>query len=287
MTGLDWDDIRFFLTVVRAGTLASAARSLAVDQTTVGRRLASLEDIVGQTLFDRTPRGLVATAAGQRVIAAAETMADAAGDFEVAARSDDVRAIETIRVATTDSLAEHYLIPAILTLRTTAPNVDVAVVTGWVCVNLLRGEADVAVRLVRPNHPRLVARKVADFALRAYASPRYIAARGAPIADFRNHELVAYSEANVSPLTVAGIDASDARIVLRTNNGNAIRRAGRDGVGIVELPSFVGDHDRELVRVCPEHERRYSVYIVTHEDRRRARSVRAVCDAITVAFKSI
>ncbi len=287
MTGLNWDDVRFFLAVARAGSLAAAARALAVDQTTVGRRLAALEDGVGQPLFERTPRGLAATGAGRRVIAAAEAMADAAGDFEVAARSEDVRTIETVRVATTDTLADHFLVPAIAALRTRAPELDVAVITGWAAVNLLRGEADVAVRLVRPNHPRLVAKKLADFALRAYASRAYLARRGTPTADFRGHDVIAYSDALAasSQLAIAGLEASDARIVLQTNNGHALHLAACAGIGVVELPSYTGDRDPALVRVCAAHERRYSVYLVTHAERRRVRSVRAVCDAITAAFR--
>lgn len=286
MIPLDWNDVRFFLAVARAGTLAAAAQTLAVDQTTVGRRLAALEEAVGHRLFERTRRGLLPTAVGQRVRAAAETMADAAGDFEVAARSHDARTLETVRVASTHTLAEHFLIPAIANLRRDAPFVDVELRTGWACVNLLRGEADVAVRLVRPTHPRLVARKVADFALRAYASRAYTAARGLPRADFRGHDVVAYSEAlaAASQLTLGGIDASDARIVLQSNSGSALTRAIHDGIGVGELPSFVGDADPHLVRVCADHERRYSVYVVTHEERRRVRSVRAVCDAIHAAF---
>ena len=214
-------------------------------------------------------------------------MADAAGDVEVAARSDDTLAAETVRVATSDTLAEHFLIPAIADLRAHTPRIHVSILTGWACVNLLRGEADVAVRLVRPTHARLVSRKVADFALRAYASRSYIATHGAPVADFRGHDVIAYSDAlaaSSSQLTIGSVDASDARIVLQSNSGRALQRAACDGIGVAELPSFVGDLEPKLARVCIEHERKYSVYVVTHEDRRRVRSVRAVCDAITAVF---
>lgn len=285
MPQLGWDDVRFFLAVARAGSLASAARTLGVDQTTVGRRLSALEDDLGQPLFERTPRGLVLAAAGKRVLASAEAMADAAGDFEVAARTEDAGIRETVRVATTDSLAEYFVVPALCAVHSRAPNVDVAIVTGWACVNLLRGEADLAVRLVRPSHPRLVARKVADFALRAYAARAYLAARGAPRADFQGHDLIAYTEAlAATSFTIAGIEASDGRVVLQTNSGHALLRAAREGLGITELPSYVGDAEPALVRVCPEHERRYSVYVVAHQDRRRARAVRAVSEAIAAAF---
>ncbi len=287
MADLDWTDVRFFLAVARASSLAAAARTLAVDQTTVGRRLATLEDVVGHRLFDRTPRGLAPTPAGRRVRAAAEAMADAAGDFAVAAQSEDVQTAETVRIATSDSLAEHFVVPALAALRATAPHVEVAVLTGWACVNLLRGEADVALRLVRPVHPRLVARKLADFSMRAYAARSYIARRGLPRADFHGHDLIVYSDAILtsSPRTLAGIDASDARVVLQANNGHAIVRAACAGIGIAELPSYVGDREPALVRACAEHERRYAVYLVTHADRRRVRSVRAVCDAIAAAFR--
>ncbi|AKU99511.1 Transcriptional regulator [Labilithrix luteola] len=283
---MDWDDVRFFLAVTRAGTLASAARSLGVDQTTVGRRLASLEESVGQTLLERAPTGFSPTEVGRRVIGAAETMADAAGDFEIAARSDEAGAVENVRVATTDSLAEHFVIPALATLRARKPNVNVDLQTAWARVNLLRGEADIAVRLVRPTHRRLVARKVADFAMRAYASPAYVAARGMPASDFRGHDVLAYTAAREasSNFTLAGLDARPGRNVLQTNSGSALLRAARDGLGVAELPSYVGDADPGLVRVCANHARFYSVYLVSHEDRRRVRAVRAVSEAIAAAF---
>lgn len=285
---LDWDDVRFFLAVTRAGTLASAARSLGVDQTTVGRRLASLEEAVGQRLLERAPTGFSPTKAGARVLGAAETMADAAGEFEIAARSDDAGAIENVRVATTDSLAEHFVIPAIASLRTRRPNVNVELQTAWARVNLLRGEADLAVRLVRPTHRRLVARKLADFTMRAYASPDYVAARGVPTSDLRGHDVLAYTAAREAGVTftIAGLDARLGRNVLQTNSGSALLRATRDGLGVAELPSYVGDADAGLVRVCAAHARTYSVYLVSHEDRRRVRAVRAVSEAIVAAFEA-
>lgn len=279
----DWNDVRYFLAVARAGSLASAGRTLGVDQSTVGRRIAALEAATGQTLLERTPRGLVATEAGQRVLVSAEAMADAAGDFAVGATRD---AEDHVRVATTDSLAEHFVVPALAGVRKRHPHVSLAVQIAWASVNLLRGEADVAVRLVKPSHPRLVSKKVGDFALRAYAARSYLFARGMPTNELRGHDVLAYTEAAGSQLHIAGLDASDARVALASNNGTALLRAARAGMGVAELPSYVGDADDLLERVCIAHERRYSVYVVTHDQRRRARSVRLVSDAIAAAFRA-
>jgi len=281
----DWNDVRYFLAVARAGSLASAGRALGVDQSTVGRRLAALEAATGQTLLERTPRGLAPTAAGKRVLASAEAMADAAGDFSVGANSDDAAA-DHVRIATTDSLAEHFVVPALAGVRKRHPHLTLAVQIAWASVNLLRGEADIAVRLIKPSHPRLVAKKVADFALRAYAARSYLLARGMPRSELRGHDVLAYTEAAGTQLHIAGLDASDANVALASNNGTALLRAARAGMGVAELPSYVGDPDPLLERVCAEHERRYSVYVVTHDQRRRARSVRLVSDAIAAAFRA-
>lgn len=282
---LDWNDVRFFLAVARTGTLAKAALALGVDQTTVGRRIASLEERLRVALFTRGPRGFTVTGAGARVLAAAERMREAALDLWSEASEDDGAASGVVRIATTESLARAFVIPPVRALHERQPRIQIVLVAGWSRVDLRGGEADVAVRLVRPNDPRLACKKLGDFALRFYAARKYVERAGVPrrLAD---HPLVVYDESvrGGAPPVFADVTVDARQLAFRTNSGDALVEAARAGIGIAELPSYVGDGDAQLVRVLPEHEHRYSVWLVVPQARRRVAVVRAVCDAIAAAF---
>lgn len=283
---MDWDDVRFFLAVARGGTLAAAGRALGVDQTTVGRRISALEDSLGGRLFQRTANGYALTRAGHRVMLAAESMADAAAEVEARATAADARHVGTVRVATTSSIADHFVIPALAELRVEHPGIDVVLATDWKVVNLLRGEADVAVRLVRPKDPRLVARKLGEFAFHLFAARSYLKRRGAP-KSLKDHDVLAYDDElrTSGALRLAGAPSEGARVVFQTNTGAALLQAMRAGLGVAELPSYAGAaYPDELVRVLPEHEVPYAVWMVVHQDVRRAPRVRVVCDAIAGRF---
>ncbi|MFT3770365.1 MAG: LysR family transcriptional regulator [Minicystis sp.] len=185
---LDWDDVRHVLAVARAGSLAGAARASGVDQTTVGRRVAAFEERIGARLFERRSSGYALTAAGQRVVEAARVMEAAAAEVEARALGEDERLAGTVRIATTESLAEHFVAPALARVRAAHPAIDAVILTSWHTVNLVDREADVAVRLLRPTDPRLLGRRLASFALRLYAAPAYLAARGAPEGGLAGHD---------------------------------------------------------------------------------------------------
>lgn len=283
---LDWDLIRYFLAVARAGTLVGAARELGVDQTTVGRRVVAFEERVGVRLFERGGSGYALTDAGARVFASAEAMASAASDVEARALGEDTRLTGTVRIATTETLAEHFVVRAVATVRAEHPAVDMVVATGWRAVSLVRREADVAVRLPRPTDPRLVGRRAATFAMRLYAAPSYVSARGEPRCGLAGHDLIAYEEATAqsSREPFAGASIEGARVVFQGNSATVLVHAAEAGLGVVELPSYVGDARPGLARVLPERERPYGVWMVVHRDARRAARVRAVCDGIAAAF---
>ena len=177
---LDWNDVRFFLALARGRTLAKAAMALRVDQTTVGRRIAALERRLGVAVFERTPLGLEVTPAGRRILDAAERMNEAAIDLGAQLANDRAPCRGTVTVATSESLAEHFVIPAVDLVQGKHPHLTVVLRTGWARVDLRRGEADLAVRIVRPRDPRLACRKLAEFSLRLYASRGYLARHGVP-----------------------------------------------------------------------------------------------------------
>jgi DNA-binding transcriptional LysR family regulator len=284
---LDWNDVRFFLAVARGRTTARAAAALGVDQTTVGRRLASLESKLGVALFTRSAAGFQLSAAGARVLEAAERMELAALELASGAAPEEAATCGTVRIATTESLAEAFIVPALRELRARHAHVNVVIATGWSLVDLRKGEADLAVRLVRPTDPRLATRKLADFSLRLYASRRYVAEHGTPTT-LDGHALLAYEDAVRSGARhpFANLPMDHGELAMLSNSHRVLLVGASSGLGIVQLPCYVGDAHPELVRVFPEVEERYSVWLVVPQTTRRIAAVRSVADAIAATFRS-
>jgi DNA-binding transcriptional LysR family regulator len=283
---LDWNDVRFFLAVARGRTLAKAAAALRVDQTTVGRRIASLEGKLRVALFKRSVSGFQVSPAGARVLEAAERMEEAALDVAAGSAGEDTSSSGTVRVATTESLAEAFVIPAIRQVRALHPRVRVVLATGWVRVDLRRGEADLAVRLVRPSDPRLACRKLADFSLRLYASRAYVAERGMPTG-LDGHALIAYEDAVLTTARhpFANLPMDRGELALMSNCHRVLLVGALCGLGIVQMPSYVGDAQPDLVRVCGGVEEPYAVWLVVPQANRRIAAVRVVSDAIAAALR--
>ena len=282
---LDWNDVRFFLAVARRRTLARAAAALGVDQTTVGRRIASLEARLGVSLFARSGGTFQPSRAGRGVLEAAERMEEAALELRSRAAGEG-SAAATVHVATTESLAEAFLVPAVQALRASHPDLQIVVTTGWAQVDLRKGEADLAVRLVRPTDPRLACRKLADFHLRLYASPSYLGGRSMPTS-LAGESLIAYEDALPAGTRhpFARLSMEGGALALLSNSHHVLVAGAAAGIGIVQLPSFVGDAHPDLVRVFPEVEEPYSVWLVVPQANRRIAAVRAVGEAIALAFR--
>src|SRR6185503_15831687 len=126
---LRWDDVRVFLAIRRHGTMAGAARDLGVDQTTIGRRLASLEASLDARLFDRMPDGLVLTPAGASVVEAALHVEESVLALARLASGEDRRSEGVVRIATSDAFAEHYLLARLGALRERHPAVVLEITT--------------------------------------------------------------------------------------------------------------------------------------------------------------
>ena len=286
----DWGDLRYFLELSRAGTLAAAARKLGVDYTTVGRRLAALEEDLGAKLFERTPEGLILTEAGESIRAAAEEMEEAALLVEQRALGADRKLAGVVRVATTEMLGQFVVLPAVRALHEIHPQIRVDLATGAQRLDLARREADVAIRYVRPESGDLVSRRVARVAEAAYASKGYLAShpRPTPGNGLAGHDVVMLESRTLRGNHVAGEDPSNARIVLRTGNSLSLHRAVALGIGIGGLPCYIGDADRDLRRVFPDAPVEIDdLWLVVHADLTRTSRVRAVIDALETRLAAV
>lgn len=168
-----WDDLRYFLACVEEGSFSAAARGLRVEQSTVSRRIASLEKQLGGALFKRTPEGVALTPLAERVLVEARAIEAHLAAIVSQARTQKSHPVGIVRVAITESMAVHLLLPKLLETTSTYPGLRFELVTGVTSSDLIRGEAEIALRFVRPTRGDLVAKKMADIPFAVFASASY------------------------------------------------------------------------------------------------------------------
>jgi DNA-binding transcriptional LysR family regulator len=281
---MDWDKLRVFLAVARAGQILGAARRLGLNHATVARQLDALEAGLGTMLVERGPSGCTLTAAGERLAATAERMeAEAlAAEAELAEGGGGVSG--TVRVGAPDGLGNYFLAPELARLASLHPGLVVELVPLPRTFSLSKREADVAIGLERPGRGRLVATKLTDYTLGVYATRDYLAAHGEPAskAELAGHVFVSgvddfsYSAALDYAAAFEGTAAARFHCASVVGQVEAIR-AGH-GFGIVH--DYVAARLPELVPMLPEITFRRSYWLVTHPDTSRSGRVATVTKAI-------
>lgn len=287
---MNWDDTRIFLALTRTPSLRAAARSLGVDQATVGRRLNALESELGAKLFLRAKDGYLLTAAGETALAAARRMESAALELRTKIEGQDENPGGLVRVTSTDSIAIDLLLPAVERLQQQWPNIRVDLEVSTQLLSLSRRQVDIAFRNVRPDAPDLVVRRVAAWPVGLFASPAYLARFGEPVPEdeLRGHHLVVYAPyLEQGPfLTMAGVPARQARIAMTVRSSLLVRKAVEAGIGMGEMPVWMGEREG-LVRIWPQRRRPndYEVWQVMHPDLQRTARVRAAAQFLSAAFE--
>jgi len=285
---MDWDNARIFLAIYRKGTLRAAAGMLDIDQATVGRRLNALEKSLGARLFLRTPSGYVATPAGELAVTAAGKMEQAALQFQREMQGLDNRLSGIVRVTTSDTMAQHFVIAAMQRLHEQHPDIRIVLSTSTDITSLTRREADLAVRTLKPTSPDLVSRHLTKRSMGLYATPAYLKRRGVPVPGngLAGHDIVIYqpSVAFRHQEKICLEPVHNARVAMEVNSGLALHEAACQGLGVTELPCHMADKDRRLVRIWPERVDHYDVWLVMHTDLNRTARVRAAADAIIAGF---
>ena len=190
---MNWDDIKIFLDVTRQSKLEGAAAHLQIDATTISRRIKRLEQTLGVTLFERTRRGHVLTAAGERLASQAEAMESVSLDIRAETESEQ-SAAGRIRLGVTEGLGSAMIAPALKQFRDDHPKIDIDLISLSGFVSVPKRQADMSIMLARPAAGRLKVRKITDYSLQLYGGRDYLE-KSAPIetrADLQNHTLVGY-----------------------------------------------------------------------------------------------
>lgn len=284
MHTLNWDDLRLFLSVARAGRLARAGRQLRIDQTTVARRLTVLEDALGLRLFNRTPRGARMTDDGRALLQHAERIEREILIMGAGRLGTDTAFRGVVRVATPETFGTHVLAPAAYRLQAMYPELRLELVPESQFVKLANRDADIAITLKLPEAGPVVARRLADYRLALYAGRAYCTDKGAPasIAELAGHPMVGYIDdlVDMPELRATKNEPNVQHYAFRSTSSTAQYAAVAGGAGIGWLHSYVADRDDRLTRVLRDVEERRSYWIAVHEDQQHAPRVRAVIDFI-------
>jgi DNA-binding transcriptional LysR family regulator len=285
---VDWNDFRYFLAIARAGSFAGAARELGVEHTTVGRRLTALETALGTRLFVRGPEGLTITAAGRDALPLAEEIAARAQTIERRVAGEDGRLEGTVRVSISEALS-GYFIKQSGALRDRHPALTVEMLIGNQVSDLLRGEADLAIRARPVTEPDLVARKLVSAGWSMYASADYVARRGTPPAPetLGGHDVIAFDDSMATTPGRLWVDAhgKGCNVAMRGNSVVAVFNAAICGMGVAVIPCFLGEPEPRLRRLTPRVLGERDIHLVVHPDLARVARVRAVMDFLVELFE--
>ncbi|MEQ8295205.1 MAG: LysR family transcriptional regulator [Nitratireductor sp.] len=277
---MNWDDVRIFLAVARAGQILGAARRLGLNHATVSRRIAALEASLKTRLFRRTTSGSDMTEAGERFLAVAERIeADMiAARAEIAGEGDEIAG--TVRVGAPDGFGVAFLASRLGALTARHPDLSVQLVPVPRSFSLSRREADIAITVARPSEGRLVAAKLVDYTLGLYASRDYVAQYGMPQTpqQLAAHRLVGYvADLAISPSLDYATEFSPgwhARFQISSALGQA--EAVRAGAGIGILHTFIARSHADLVPVPAVPPIRRAYWQVYHETVRPLKRVQTV-----------
>lgn len=281
-----WDDLKAFIAVAQAGSTLAASKRLKVNQTTVARRLAALEEALDCRLFDRLQSGARLTEAGRALLDSARRVESAALALAEQASALGRQATGVVRVTTSESMANIVVAPAIALFREQRPDILIDLHANERRYDLAVGEADVAIRGgERPTERGLYARRLMETPWLVYASRDYIARHGAPerVEDIEHHQLIGWEGRmpNIPGMDWILAHAPGARIPCSCTTIANLLEVVKAGLGLAPLPAIAAGPEPDLVPLIPiVHERDIAIWLVVHESRREDPRVRAFLDFI-------
>jgi len=291
MDNIDWNQLKAFLQTAETGSLSAAARKLGLTQPTLSRQVAAIEQRMGVTLFERVGKAMALTPTGLDLLEHARAMGAAAEALRLAATGRSQAVGGVVSVSATDAVATHLLPPLVRQLRDEQPGIAVEVISSDTLSDLLRREADIAIRHVKPEQPDLIARLIREPAANFYASEKWVKVHGHPrnadeaadlsfVGGDRSGHFLAY-------MRQQGLPLSEANFSCYADHAMAQWALVRHGMGI-------GATIDEIARVTPGIVRvldnvppvRFPIWLVTHRELRTSRRIRVVFEALAQGLAS-
>jgi DNA-binding transcriptional LysR family regulator len=274
-----WDHYRSFLSVIDEGSLSAAARELGLTQPTLGRHVDELEATLGTSLFTRAPHGLTPTPAALELVPHARTMAAAADALLRAASGEIAEPRGIVRLTASHMIGAEVLPPILTAFREKHPEIVIELALSNRNQDLLRRDADIAVRMMRPTQGALIARRIGRVDIGLYAHKRYLKRHGAPksIEELQAHTMIGFDRDTslIQSVSGTGYPVTRELFALRSDSEHAQLAALRSGFGIAGAQAGIARRDPNLVAVLPDHVRfALEMWLAMHEDLKLNRRVR-------------
>lgn len=286
----DWNQMRALLTTVEAGSLSAAARRLGLAQPTLGRQVAALEESLGLVIFERVGRSLVLTEAGQQLVADLRDMGAAAQRVMLSAAAQSQSVEGVVRITTADIYAGHVLPPLLDRIRREAPGIRLEVLATGSISDLLRREADIAIRHVRPDQDGLIAKRCKDTMAHIYGTPNLLERMGNPQTgqDLARGTFVGAMQGNdnfIAEMVRRGVPLSGKNFPFATQSGMTGWEWVRRGMCLGAMVEAVAKLTPEVVVAVPSIEAiPVPVWLVTHRELHTSRRIRLVFDRLVEFF---
>lgn len=288
----DWSLARTFLAALESGSLLGAAKRLGSSQPTVGRQIAELESQLGVALFERTGRGLVPTQSALQLAASAQAMEVAALQLARSGSGAQKQVSGTVRITASQPVACYLLPPILSDMRRALPEIQVEIESSNLVSNLLRREADIALRMVRPDQATLVAKKIGAVKVGTYASRDYLARRGTPKQpmDLIGHDIIGYDKGEdiIRGFRAFGQSISREAFAFRTDDLIVQWEAVRAGLGIGFYANYLARADPDVLRILPTMALpELPMWLTVHREIRSSQRIRTVFDFLASALPQV
>ncbi|WP_439608208.1 LysR family transcriptional regulator [Hydrogenophaga sp.] len=285
MDNLDWNQLKAFLETAETGSLSAAARKLGLTQPTLSRQVAAIEQRMGVTLFERVGKAMALTPTGLDLLEHARAMGAAAEALRLAATGRSQAVGGVVSVSATDAVVAHLLPPLVRQLREQEPGIAIEVISSNAFSDLLRREADIAIRHVKPEQPDLIARLIREPVANFYASEDWVKVHGHPRrAEEATHLPFVGSDRAGQYLTFLrqhGLPLSEANFSCYADHSMAQWALVRAGMGIGAMMDKIARDTPGIVQVLDDVPPvRFPIWLVTHRELRTSRRIRVVFEAL-------
>jgi len=292
LSRLDWNHLRAFLATAETGSLSGAAKALGLTQPTLSRQVSALEDQLSLLLFERVGRGLALTGNGKDLLAHVREMGAAADRLAFSAIGRQSEVSGRVSISASDILSHNILPDVVADLRRLAPQLAIEVVATNQLSDLLRREADIAIRHVRPEQPNLVARRVREAHGLFYAASDYLDSRGHPTTPEAMAKLdwVAFGDPALmcGHIRAMGVPVTPDSFVVHSENGIVAWEMVCHGMGICPMDDVIAAKEPRVVPVLPDLlEVDFPVWLVTHREIHNSPRIRLVFDHLAAVLARV